>query len=97
MITGNQASVEQIQIHHLNNAAAITRQDKAIILLHSEFERVGNPFLFEGNEFINVASKAVFNDEIATDVNRLETLGTDLYDTYKLHRLVEGTEVYGIQ
>ena len=76
--------------HHRSGASAVNIQDKAISKLHEEFERVGNPFLFHEEELVNISSKAVFSDEIKKDVNRVETLGTQLQNNFKSERLTEG-------
>jgi len=56
-------------------------------LVSAELERVGNPFLCEDSELINVATKAVFTEDIASDVKRVESLGAELYTTFRSHRI----------
>lgn len=77
--------------HHLNNETAAKAQDKAISILYGELERIGNPFQFEGPEFMNITTKAVFSEQITSDVSRIESLGTDLYEAFKSDRLLDGS------
>jgi hypothetical protein len=75
--------------HHHDNISAVRTQETAITKIAAELERVGNPFLCEDSELINVATKAVFTEEccVASDVKRVESLGAELYTTFKSHRI----------
>lgn len=88
-ITGS-SSKQEATYHHLNSERAANFQDTAISTLRDELERIGNPFKYEGPELINISTKAVFSDQITADVSSVESLGTELYETFKSDRLIDG-------
>ena len=73
--------------HHLDNISAVQKQEKAIDKISQELERVGNPFTYEDSELINLMTKSVFTDDIASDVRQVESLGVDLYAVFKTNRI----------
>ena len=77
--------------HHLDNISAAQLQEKAIDKISRELERVGNPFAYDDSELINMVTKAVFSEDIASDVKRVESLGEDLYAVFKTERIKTGS------
>lgn len=73
--------------HHFDNASAARLQEEGISRISKELDRVGNPFAYEDSDLINLSTKAVFSSEIVKDVKRVESLGADLYATFKKDRI----------
>ena len=73
--------------HHHDNISAVRTQETAITQISAELERVGNPFLCEDAELINIATKALFTEDIASYVKPVESLGAELYTTFRSHRI----------
>lgn len=40
---------------------------------------------------MNITTKSVFSEQITSDVSRIETLGTTLYEAFKTDRLHNGS------
>ena len=85
-MTGMMDSTNQSK-HHLGNISAATTQDKGIMKISKELERVGNPFTSVESDLINIATKTVFNGDIATDVGRMESLGAELQVAFNSERI----------
>jgi len=73
--------------HHPDSISAVRTQETAITKISAELELVGNPFVCEDSELINVATRAVFTEDIAADVMRVDSLGAELYTTFKSQRI----------
>ena len=56
-----------------------------------KLSRVGNPFTCDDSELINIATKAVFAEDVAADVDRVETLGAELYSSFRKDRIESGS------
>ena len=82
--------------HHYDSREAVNKEDIAIHKLHTELGRVGNPFSYTGPELVNIATKAVFGDNITKDVGRFHALGIRLHDEFKTQRLVSETSTMNV-
>lgn len=77
--------------HHLNSPTKTETQNAAISKIYNEIARLGDPFTLEGPDLVNIVTKEVFSPDIARDVDRVESLGTKLYESFKNERLIDGT------
>jgi hypothetical protein len=73
--------------HHQLTASKSNRQMCDVTTVFNAVVNSTDPMTYDGNDLINISTKAVFSEDIKNDATRMSALGKELYASFKTERI----------